>query len=480
MSLAPEPQTKKLLQDILCFSRKKKAGLYLVGGYLRDLVLRRRRQNPDIDICLQKGAISFGGTLARYLKAGFVVLDREHGSCRLVKNIKDRVYTLDFSDWRGPTLQDDLLHRDFTINTMALGLEDALVRKPQRGSWIDLYGAGKDLKAKLIRIVNPRAFDEDPLRILRAFSLAAILGFKIEKQTLSLAQAKAAKLRRVSFERIRDELFKILDTPHSYKHFLLMDGLGILRFIIPEFEPMRGVNQGPYHHLDILKHTFETLRQLELLLEELRYKKQLSSYLDESLSAGRRRLALLKLGALLHDVGKPRARRREGSKIKFHGHERIGCRISGEISRRLRLSNSEWRALEKMVFWHLRPGYLGDNEEPTRRAIFRYMRDTAEEAASVLLVSLADQRATRGSLTTRSSRLRHERVCFRLIGEYFKEKKKKSPEKFVTGDDLIRELGLSPSPLIGKLLRELRELQAIGRITNRQQALEAAGKYLKR
>jgi putative nucleotidyltransferase with HDIG domain len=222
------------------------------------------------------------------------------------------------------------------------------------------------------------------------------------------------------------------------------------------------------------------LRQLELLLEELRYKKQLSSYLDESLSAGRRRLALLKLGALLHDVGKPRARRREGSKIKFHGHERIGCRISGEISRRLRLSNSEWRALEKMVFWHLRPGYLGDNEEPTRRAIFRYMRDTAEEAASVLLVSLADQRATRGSLTTRSSRLRHERVCFRLIGEYFKEKKKKSPEKFVTGDDLIRELGLSPSPLIGKLLRELRELQAIGRITNRQQALEAAGKYLKR
>ena len=475
-----EPQVKKLLQRTLRFSRYKKAGLYLVGGYLRDFVLRRRRQNPDIDICLPRGAVGFAAGLAGYLKAGFVVLDREHGSCRIVKKLKDDVYTLDFSDWRGPTLADDLLHRDFTINTLALSLKDALASKPQRGSWIDLYGAAKDLKSNTIRTVNPRAFDEDPLRILRAFSLAAILGFKIEKQTLSLTQAKAAKLRRVSFERVRDELFKILDTPHSHKCLSLMDGLGILKIIIPEFEPMRGVSQGPYHHLDILKHTFETLRQLEDLLEELRHKKQLKDYLDEPLSAGRRRFALMKLGALLHDIGKPRARRREGRKIKFHGHERIGCRISEDISRRLKLSNAEWRALEKMVFWHLRPGYLGDYEEPSRRAIFRYLRDTSEEAASVLLISLADQRATRGPLTTRSSRLRHERVCFRLIGEYFREKRRKAPQRLVTGDDLIREFKLSPSPLIGKLLGELKELQAIGRITNRQEALEAAGKYLKR
>jgi len=480
MPLLLNPEDKKLLQSVSRFSKTKKLRLYLVGGYLRDIILKRRRVNPDIDFCLLRGAIDFGRSLNRKLKAGFVVLDKEHGSCRLVKKIKGKVYTLDFSDWRGPTIKDDLLHRDFTINTLAIDLADILAAKIGRCSWLDPYGAVRDLKLKTIRIINPRAFDEDPLRVLRAFSLAAIFGFKIEPRTLRLAKSKAKKLKNTSGERIRDELFKILDNPCSWKYLAEMDRLGILKFVIPEIEVMRGVYQGPYHHLDVWKHTLETLRQLDLLLAELKNKRQITAYLDKVISSERRRYCLIKLGALLHDIGKPKARRRKGKKTIFHGHERMGCVISVKICQRLRLSNDEWNALQKMIFWHLRPGYLGDNEELSRRAIFRYLRDTAAEAVSVLLISLADQRATRGPLTTRAARLQHEKICHQLIAEYFKKQNEKPQVRLITGDDLIREFKLTPSPLIGKILREMEELQAIGKIRTKQDAIKATKELLKK
>ncbi len=182
---------------------------------------------------------------------------------------------------------------------------------------------------------------------------------------------------------------------------------------------------------------------------------------------------------LLHDIGKPKARRREDGKIKFHGHERIGLDITKNIAQRLKLSNDELDALGKMVLWHLRPGYLADNEEITPRAIFRYFRDAGEECVSILLISMADQRATKGPLTSRQSRIQHEKVVLDLIKEYFKKKKEKKLPRLITGDDLIKKFKLEPSPLIGKILREIEELQAIGKIRIKQDALRAANKFIK-
>jgi len=187
----------------------------------------------------------------------------------------------------------------------------------------------------------------------------------------------------------------------------------------------------------------------------------------------------MKLGALLHDIGKPQARRRKKGKTIFHGHERIGAKITEDLSRRLKLSNDEVLALKKMVFWHLRPGYLADNVNLTARAKFRYFRDTQDEAASTLLISLADQRSTKGRLTTKASRMRHEKMVSALLQEYFQQQKEKKEPRLVTGDDLIREFKLEPSPLIGAMLREVEELQAIGKIQNRQQALQAAKKFMR-
>jgi hypothetical protein len=132
-----------------------------------------------------------------------------------------------------------------------------------------------------------------------------------------------------------------------------------------------------------------------------------------------------------------------------------------------------------MVLWHLRPGYLADSEHPTERAKFRYFRDAGREALSVLLLSLADQRATKGPLTTNNARRQHERVVALLIKEYLKKGKEKKRKRLVNGNDIMRRFKLSPSKLIGKILSELEELQAIGKIKTKVEALKAASRLVK-
>lgn len=466
-----------MLKTVSLFAGRKRKGIYLVGGFLRDMFLKR--ENHDIDFCLREGAINFGRQLAKETGCGYVVLDKEHGCCRLVKKTENSIYTLDFTDFRAPTLNDDLLHRDFTINAMAVKFEAQAFTGPLDKLIIDPFHGRRDLKLKLIRLVSPEAFDEDPLRILRAFSLACRFGFQIDKNTLGLIKLKTEKLSEVSVERVRDELFKVLDTPCAWASLKEMDKLKILKVILPEVEVMRGVRQGPYHHLDVWRHSLETVHQLENLFQETRRSKDIQAHCDEFMSSGRRRRSLIKLGCLLHDIGKPKALRRKGGKTIFHGHERIGRDYSVNIARRLKLSNDELVALGKMVMWHLRPGYLADNQEVTPRAKFRYFRDAAEEGVSTLLLSMADQRSTCGPLTTQESKVRHEKVCLGLIREYFRRKKAKKIPPLINGDDLIKSFQLSPSPLIGKILREAQELQAIGKINNKKEALAMAKGMIK-
>lgn len=473
------PSTRKLLKAVLNFAEDKKTKLYIVGGFLRDIFLKRETGVLDIDFCLKSGAICFGKKLAKAIGAGFVVLDKKHGACRLIKVTRNKTYTLDFTDFRGRDLEDDLLHRDFTVNTLALELKKIFAAGDWRSFLIDPYGGRQDLASGLIKAVNKRAFDEDGLRTLRAFSFACIFGFRIDQRTLRLIEAKRNKLSGVSGERIRDELFKILDTPRAFKYLEQLDKLKILEIIFPEVKMMRRVKQGPYHHLDVWRHSKEAFRQLESLINELDNNQEVRGYLSEVISPQRRRRALIKLGVLLHDIGKPKTKRYKEGKTTFYGHERAGFEIAKNILRRLRLSNDERVSFEKMVALHLRPGYLADNEIVTRRAKFRYFRDAGTEAVSVLLISLADQRATRGRLTTKVSRLQHERVAFGLIREYFKKKREKKMVRLINGDDLIRKFKLKPSPLIGKILREIEELQAIGKLKTKGGALKIAVKFIK-
>jgi len=457
-----------ILKPIKAFFKKRDISAFIVGGFIRDILLKRKKENLDIDIALEKNSLRLAKALAKKIKAGYVALDDAHGTARLFKTYKQKNYTVDFTDFRGRNLKEDLECRDFSLNAIAIDLFN-------QKEFIDFYHGREDIQKKTIRVLRQDTFDEDPLRILRAFSLSCMLGFKIEPQTKKLAFFKKEKLSQVSAERIRDELFKILEQNNAAFYLEELDNLGILSVVLPEIEALRGVKQGPYHHLDVWKHTLETLRQLEMYLDNIK-SKDMRIYLNEIVSSGRKRLALIKLAALLHDIGKPQSMKREGKKIIFHGHEKIGRNLTRQICLRLKLSNEERQMLERIVFLHLRPGYLADSEFVSARAKFRYFRDAGKEAVATLLVSLADQRATKGRLTTRQSRQRHEELVKNLTKEYFKLQKKKKIPRLITGDDLIKTLRLTPSPLFAKILKEIEELQATAEITTKKQALAIARK----
>jgi putative nucleotidyltransferase with HDIG domain len=470
---------REFLEPVQDLAAQRRAKLYLVGGALRDIILGRDKDNPDFDFCLKSKAIDFARRLAAKMKAGFVVLDSVHGCARVVKKSRGKLITLDFSDFRGRTLELDLFYRDFTINSMAVSLEDILSQKSFEETLIDLYGGRKDLTKGLIRQVYSKSFDDDPLRIMRAFSLSAIFGFKIDPVTFRQISLKRKKLGTVSSERIRDELFKIFSSPKGFEIIEGLDNYKILELIFPEIKSMKVNKKNTFGRLNVWGHTLLTFKNIELLIIKFGRDSQIGDYLNQEISSGRSRAQLLKLAAILHDVGKPRTFRVEKGKVQFHGHERVGSALTGAIAVRLKLSNEELRLLKRIVFMHLRPGYLVTNPLLTAKAKFRFFRDAGEEAGAVLILALADERSTKGYLLLDKSRKNYEKLIPRLLKEYFNKQKNIPQPRLVDGDDIMKRLKLPPSPLIGRVLRELEELQAIKKIKTKEQALKAAKEIIK-
>lgn len=459
--------------------RKYPREIYLVGGALRDLFLKRKKAYFDFDFAVSSGAIKISQRIACELKSGFVVLDKEHGSTRVVYKNNGLSCNFDFTDFRGRDISEDLLHRDFTVNSMAVDLRKIKKAKDLDEILLDPFGARKDIKAKKIRMVSRYSIPEDPVRIMRSFSLSAQLGFKIEPNTLKEIKKYKSRISSCAFERITEELFKIFDSQNGFKALSEMESLRILDEIIPEIKPMRGVNQGPYHHLDVYKHSLQTTLEIENLFSQISDKKEIQGYLNSFISGTRTRRALLKLAALLHDIGKPRAMHLYKGKIQFHGHERVGRDMLKDIALRLRISNGEKEALSRIIFWHLRPGYLADIENLSARAVFRFFRDAKDEAPAILLLSIADQRSTRGPLTRGENRKHHEQVCLDLAKEYFRRRKEKKLPKLINGHELMKVLKLESGPLIGKILLEIEEAQAAVEVKTKAQALALARDMVK-
>jgi poly(A) polymerase len=472
-------ENRALLKSVQDLSAERKVKVYLVGGALRDIILKKEKPNPDFDFCLKSNAVNFARKVANEMNAGFVVLDQTHGCARVVKKTGGRVITLDFSDFRGKTLEQDLLYRDFTINSMAVDLNQILSGVGFDEALIDLYGGRKDLVKGAIRLVHKSCFDDDPLRIMRAFSLAAIFGFKIDAQVYRQISLKKKKLSVISFERIRDELFKIFTSPKGYEIVEKLDQYNILELIFPEIRKMKTSGKSVFRRLNVWGHTMLTLKNVESIINDLRRNSVKREYLDKEISPGRSRGQLLKLAALLHDLGKPQTFRLEDGKVQFHGHERLGAGLAGAIATRLKLSNEELRLLKKIVFLHLRPGYLVTNPVLTAKARFRFFRDAADEAGAVLILALADERSTKGYLLLDKIRHKYERLIPRLLREYFFKRQDVPVSRLVDGNDIMRRFGLAPSPLIGKVLKELEELQAIKKIKTKNDALKAAEVIIK-
>lgn len=459
---------------------------YLVGGALRDSLLDR--PVLDFDFVVSGDACALALVLSRKLQARYVPLDEQWGVARLIwrpDNSKSSApVILDFASLQGVSIQEDLLQRDFTCNAMALNLTPS--DRDAESSWLDPTGGLKDLEAGRIRMVRPEGFKKDPVRILRAFRLAASLRFEIDETTLKAMKEEREGIGRSAAERLGDELFKFLSFGETYEFLITMDRCGILTTLFPEMKGLKSLEQGTYHHLDAWGHTLETYRFMELGLDQgfhalEHWEEALRNWIREQKHA----VILLKMAALFHDMGKPFTRTvgKDGT-IHFYGHSRIGADKAGRILRRIRASRLDQERVRTWVRYHMGPLNLlmaMEKGHLTERAKIRFLRRLGHDAVGVLLLSAADFRATAGRGLSEGLRKSFEELLDSLFLLYLdRDAASLRTQPLLTGNDLMEALNLPPGPLIGRLLGLLEEARIQGRIRNRKEALERAGVLLKK
>ena len=468
----------EMLRDIFA---SREVGAYLVGGSVRDLLLGR--ETGDIDVAVTTDASTVGRGLASSLAGRLVPLDELRGIWRVVIPNGEASWSVDVNSIDGDILKD-LGRRDFTIDAMAASFADAGAGRLGIGV-IDPFGGRADLTAGVIRSVSPSVFKEDPARLLRAPRLAAQLRMEIVEDTANQIQRDAHLVTTVASERVRDELLKLLAESCAADSIRRLDRLELLCRVIPELEEARDVSQPREHQWDVFNHLIETVGKVEAVLQPSHSPvafysdshpsfESIHRHFAEEVSDGHTRTTLLKLAGLLHDVAKPVTKSVENSgRIRFLGHHTEGAVMSARILRRLRLSGRGVELVRLMVHHHLRPSQMAQRDElPSRKAMYRYYRDTGDAAIDILFLNMADYLAARGPQLGSSEWSAHCRIIESILSESVEGEAHEPLPKLITGHDIMSTLAVGPGPRVGRLLELAREAQASGEITTREEALE--------
>ncbi|PKL47344.1 MAG: hypothetical protein CVV42_13510 [Candidatus Riflebacteria bacterium HGW-Riflebacteria-2] len=481
----------KMLREILSFLKPDEdRQVWLVGGSIRDL-LRGYTALPDLDLATSFNPIAVAREYARKTGAGFVVLDEERKVVRVVRTFNDEPYTFDLSQFRAENIDADLRARDFTINAIAARLtmpdeqSGLATRTSETDCELELYDplSGREhLDQGLIIPCSENLFTDDPLRLMRAFRFSALFNASFSEQLHAMIVAQAPLLKDVSGERIRDELFKVLQVNNSTRWVRIMHETGILQIIFPQLAACQGVEQNEWHHLDVFEHSMLTLANLEKLLLATKNRPEwwaaFIRYLDENLSGNRTYRQLLKLGSLLHDLGKPDCRRidHESGKVIFHGHEMEGVRITRDISEALRLSVNENNYLQLLVKNHMRPGVMLQ-QGITDKRLFRFFSETGRDGLGIAMLSLADRCSAQGALST-DEMTEFELGIMSIMQAFYEQLKKPKLAPLLNGNDLITQFKLKPGPEFRRILEALEEAQFLGEICTRADALARVAKLL--
>jgi poly(A) polymerase len=266
----------------------------------------------------------------------------------------------------------------------------------------------------------------------------------------------------------------------------LLDEMGLTAAVLPELEGLRGVEQGPNHHLDVHGHTLAVVEEWLGVEAEMagfagELAPQVEQFLAEPLADELSRGEALRFGALFHDLGKPETRSEGGGYVTFIGHDKVGARIIAGICRRLKTSRRLGSHLEGLALHHLRLGFLIHQRPLSRRAIYDYLVATEPVAADVTLLSVADRLAARGEGPLASAEMveAHLDLARQMLREALAWHREGAPRPPLTGDELAAELGISPGPELGRLLEELRAAAYAGEIGDREQALERARELIR-
>jgi putative nucleotidyltransferase with HDIG domain len=468
---------------LLDIAHRQGITLYLVGGFIRDTLLGR--SSKDVDLA-STGARDLARLLVEQTGARVVPIDARFGTMRLIPaaGAVAPVVSTDLSPLRGTGIEDDLRKRDFTVN--ALGVDLAAWYRTGRLEVIDPLEGLRDLANGLLRACTRHSPAEDPLRLLRGYRLVATRGFTLDPETRALGAELHRELGQVAVERLRDELVLILSAPHAAAIVRRLDADGLLRPVLPECEPLRGMGQNHYHHHDVWEHSLFALESLEYFLGAPHrlvgaHAEEALAVIDKPVARERIRRCLLKLAALIHDIGKPATRTvDEKGTVHFYGHEVVGARTAARLCSRLRFSTSEVRFVSELVRHHMRPIHLAHIGRPSPRALSRFFRLGPGLFWPLLFLFGADCRATRAPNAARTvGHWLHQQLAGWLDFYVQQVQPREGEPLMVDGRDLMRHLGLDSGPTVGRLLDVLAELQWEGRLSSREEALRQAEELLR-
>ncbi|MGD8610300.1 MAG: HD domain-containing protein [Desulfobacterales bacterium] len=438
----------------------KTDGAYLVGGSIRDMLCGR--SPVDYDVAVLGDPLEFARLIATRTKGRLVEIGKPG---QMVIRVVSDSAIVDITQAKDASIQQDLMARDFTINAMAYDLSARQL--------VDPMGARHDLSHGSVRMVSEDIFKQDPVRLLRAYRIAAQFAFEIESKTKATIEENATLIRQSAGERVRDELFKMLQVAGSQPYLRQMADNDLLFTLFPELADLKNCRQNRHHQFNAWEHTLLAFYRLEGLLKS---GTPSATVAGAELTGGiaESRFPLLKFSILMHDIGKPSTQQadRNGT-LHFYGHERRSAQMAKPICRRLKCSNQVSETVQFLVRHHIRPLHLytaHQQQNASARAITRFFIKCGAYLPELLLIAAADALGK----TEKYRRQSTAYVAFlvQLKQDFETEfKPRASRPKLISGQDLIAEFELKPSPLFKKILDRVEEERLSRREMTRQEAV---------
>jgi poly(A) polymerase len=418
--------------------------LALVGGPVRDAILGRLGNDLDFTTNAKpaesKKILTSWADTVWEIGAEFGTIAARKGEIEVeVTTYRSESYEVDSRKpdvQFGENIEGDLKRRDFTINAMALELTT------QTPTFIDLFNGITDLQNKIIKTPGKAedSFSDDPLRMMRAARFMSQLNFAVDESVISAIKKMADRLSIISAERIRDEFVKTLMSPNPRMGITLLVETGLADKFLPEIPKLKLEIDEHHHHKDVYEHTLTVLEQ--------------AIALEDRLDGPN---LILRLAALMHDIGKPKTKELiPGGGVSFHHHEVVGSRMTKERLRTLRFDNQVIKDVAKLVFLHLRFHGYG-NGEWTDSAVRRYVRDAEDLLTHLHLLTRADC-TTRNKKKADSLARTYDQLEERIVQLMMQEELNKiRPD--IDGDEIMKILGVKPSPVVGEAYNYLLELR---------------------
>ena len=433
--------------------------LYIVGGFVRDIFLKRT--SDEIDFLIVGKENNFVKKFAKKLNVKKINIYKNYGTAQFKFNslklefVNSRKESYNIES-RNPkvingTFEDDIARRDFTINTLAVSLN-----QNNFGELVDTYNGFQDIEDKIIKTpLDPnKTFGDDPLRIMRAFRFASTLGFDVDEKIIEASKLNKERLKIVSQERIKDEFLKILSSPKPSIGLKLLQRSEVMSIIFPQISKLEGVDQRKdFHHKEVFLHTCTVVDNI-------------SGNTDD---------VWLRFAALVHDIAKPQTKKFvDGTGWTFHGHEDIGARMMNKIFHDLKLPLSKLNYVKKLVRLHLRPIALA-KDEVTDSAIRRFIVEADEDLNDLITLCRADITSKNPQKVSKYLG-NYDRVMKKVL-EVQEKDKLRAFQSPVRGEEIMKVCNLKPSKKVGKIKKAIEEAILDGIIANNY---DEAYKYFKK